>query len=260
MDPRPFPLPFSLGLWFIRTTSVKLKDVTTETPWHIRLPRTEHEHWFKNLVNLHDLTQHWIRDLQVDRPAHFLPRGLDENVRQHLWVLENLSSARLEQFLDDQSPGDFLSQLEKAIWAFQSWTLSQILGENKSQPNSPIKNLLEQTSWKAGRLISEARWKRLKTLGKLDLATLFFSLQDSPLSGYPHSRGNLVRRSTQKTVEIELRHCPHQLTFSEIQSHQDLLCQLHSQWCRGFIYTLNPQVIIEHTMSSPRCIQRWRIG
>ncbi len=231
-----------------------------ENPWHVRLPDSEHEQWFKNLVDLHELTNHWVRDLRVDRPAHFLTRGLSQDVLDHLWILDTLSGAKLTQFLEETQPEELLLQLEKTIWAVQSWTLNHILKEDVRSSTSPLKNLLEQTSWKAGRLSGENRWSRVKNFGQLDLAAVFFALQDSPLSGYPRSKGTLIRRATAEMVELELRHCPHQLALPEIRDNRDLLCQLHSQWCRGFVYTLNQRVSVEHSIGSPHCSQRWCFG
>ncbi len=233
-----------------------------ENPWHIRLPQASHDQWFKNLVDLHELTNIWINDLKVDQPSHVLTRGLSNEIRDQLWMLDTLAQANLDQFLDANQPHELLLQLEKTIWAVQSWTLQQILNDEALKPrsSSPIKNLLEQISWKAGRRIGETRWVQAKNFGQMDLAALFFALQDSPLSGSPQYPPSLIRRATPSVLEIELRHCPHQLPFAEIRSNEDLLCLMHSQWSRGFVYSLNQRVSIEHKIESPRCVQRWQLG
>ena len=231
-----------------------------ENPWHVRLPKAEHDQWFKNLIDLHELTNHWVRDLKVDRPAHFMPRGLSPEARDHLWILDTLSSAKLEHLLEESHPEELLPQLEKTIWAVQSWTLTHILKDDSKNSNSPLMNLLEQSSWKAGRMNGEARWGKTKNFGQFDLSAIYFAIQDSPLSGYPRSEAPLVRRATADRVEIELHYCPHQLSISEIRTQEDLLCRMHSHWCRGFVYTLNQRVSVEHSFGTPRCTQRWHLG
>jgi hypothetical protein len=234
--------------------------VSRENSWNVRLPKAEHDQWFKNLIDLHELTNHWVRDLKVDRPAHLMSRGLSPEVQSQLWILDTLSSVTLDQLLEETHPEEFLPQLEKTIWTVQSWTLNHILRKENQNLNSPIVNLLEQISWKAGRMNGESRWSKAKNFGRFDLSAIFFALQDCQLSGYPQSASPLIRRATHETVEIELHHCPHQLSISEINSNENLLCLLHSHWCRGFIYTLNQRVSVEHSTGTPRCHQRWQLG
>ena len=228
-----------------------------ETPWHLRQPRPEHEHWFKNLVDLHETTLHWIQDLKETAPSYSLTRGFDDTVIKHLWILESLGSSQLGQFLDGHQPEELLMELEKAVWTFHSWTVSRILAKNINPNITSLKNLLEQSSWKSGRQMGEARWAKTKNLGRFDLASIYFALQDSPLAHYPRSRTHLIRRATVNQVELELKSCPHQIGFPEIKENSDLLCQLHAQWCRGFVYSLNPRVTIEHETHPLRCTQKW---
>src|ERR1700744_252004 len=97
-------------------------------PWHLRLPTTQQYQWFKNLVDLHELTREWLKEIQTDRPAHLLTRGLSPEVSENLWMLDSLSQTEMERLLDDTSPDDTLSRLEHTVWAVQSWTLTHIYG------------------------------------------------------------------------------------------------------------------------------------
>lgn len=230
-----------------------------QNPWHLRLPQAQHYQWFKNLVDLHELTTLWIKDLQVDRPNYFLTRGLTSEMTENLWMLDSLSQTSLDELLDETDPHTLLTRLEKTIWTIQAWTLNHILSQTLPQVTSSLSSLIEQTSWKAGKSCAEKRWPKLQRLGSQDLSTILMALQDTPFSGYPHSSGFLVRRVTHESIEVELQACPHQQTFTETQPQATTLCQVHTQWCRGFGYALNQRTSIEHTVQSPRCLQRWTV-
>jgi hypothetical protein len=229
-----------------------------ENPWHLRLPTTEHHQWFKNLVDLHELTTSWLKEVQTDRPSHFLTRGLSTEVTENLWMLDSLSNTPMEKLLDDTQPQDMLGRLEQTVWAFQSWTLTQLYGKTTpSSTRNALDSMLEQASWKLGRSCVEARWRELAQTGNQDLRDILLALNDSPFSGYPKGEGFLVRRAIAKEIQIELRCCPHQVQYQEVKPVADRLCRLHSHWMRGFAYALNNRVSVEHLVQSPRCVQRW---
>jgi len=229
-----------------------------ENPWHLRLPSTEHYQWFKNLVDLHELTTDWLKEVQTDRPSHYLTRGLSPEVTENLWMLESLSKTEMERLLDDTQLDDMLGRLEQTVWAFQSWTLTNLYGRTTpSSTRNALDSLLEQCSWKLGRACVETRWPDLALKGKQDLRDILLALNDSPFAGYPQGDGFLVRRAIGSEIQIELRSCPHQIHYQEVKSVADRLCRLHSHWMRGFAYALNNRVSVEHVVQSPRCIQRW---
>lgn len=228
-----------------------------ENPWHIRYPSTEHYQWFKNLVDLHELTTHWIKEVQADRPSYLLTRGLSKEVSQNLWMLDSLSETPLEKLLDDTLPKEMLGRLEHTIWAVQSWTLSNLQERTTSSNRNSLDSLLEQVCWKLGKTSAETRWNQQCKKGNLPLREVMLSFNDSPLSGYPHSEGFLVRRAIQNEVQVELRFCPHQIPYPEVKAVADQLCHFHAQWMRGFAYALNHRTAVEHVVHSPRCFQRW---
>jgi hypothetical protein len=232
-----------------------------EHPWHLRLPTAENYRWFKNLVDLHELTTQWIQEAQTDRPSYTMTRGLSREVSENLWMLESLSALQLDQLLDDTLPQDTLGRLEHTIWAVQSWTVTHLYSKTNPNTNSSLDSILEQACWKLGKACVEARWPQLVKTQKLPLKNILLALNDSPFSGFPHGEGFLLRRATQNEIQVELRICPHQIHFTEVRPNSDQLCRLHAQWMRGFAYALNHRASLEHVIqgpkSIPRCIQRW---
>ncbi len=230
-----------------------------ENAWHVRLPKTEHLQWFKNLVDLHDLTTSWLKETQTERPSHLLTRGLHSEIGSNLWMLESLSTTRLENLLDETPVENLLTRLEKTIWVVQAWTLNSLRDRAQEKTLHALDSLLEQLCWKLGRKTAEIRWKKAlsKNTPTLNLQEVLLALNDSPFSGYPHSSGFLVRRSISQELFIEMRACPHRLTIPEVQAVADRLCQLHTDWIRGFVYALNNRIYVESQTCNPRCQQHW---
>jgi hypothetical protein len=229
-----------------------------ENPWHLRLPTTEHFQWFKNLVTLHELTLAWLQELRLDPSLEPYTRGLNPQVSENLWMLNQLSKKNMSDILDDTLPEDLLGRLEHCIWAVQASTLQILAGKNSENYSNPQKeNSLEQISWKFGIAAVEARWPELVRKGCKDLRDILLAMNDSPFAGYPRGGGFLVRRAIQTEIQLELRACPHQSHYYEVKSVADHLCRLHAYWIRGFAHALNKKVQIEHVVQSPRCLQRW---
>lgn len=227
------------------------------TPWHERLATHSHHRRFEYLVELHRLTETWLRELQVERPAHSLNRGLGPEVAGNLWMLENPSERGINALLDDTSAEDVLSRLERTIWAAQAYTLGQLLERTGAQERSVLDSILEQTSWKLGRAYAEKRWMHLSPENRQNLRRLLLAYSDTPFGSY------LVLRATEKEAQIELHHCPHQSVFSEVKRIANELCAIHHHWTRGFAYGLHHKLQVQHRMAQnsgeqiQRCGQRW---
>ncbi len=226
-------------------------------PWHLRLPTIENYQWYKNLVDQHELTECWLKEVQNDRPSHLLTRGLSSEITENLWMLESISKIELHQMIDDTQVEDMLGRLEHTIWAVQSWTLNALISHSTSATRNALDALLDQLSWKMGKISVESRWKKHTTQKQQDLRQILLCLKDSPFSGYPHVDGFLIKRASEKEVQIELRACPHQIHYRETKPIADRLCRLHTQWMKGFAYGLNSRISVEHVIQSPRCIQKW---
>ena len=231
-----------------------------EHPWHERTAGAKHYQWFQRLINLHELTQGWLKEMQVERPQHQLARGLQPQVSQNLWMLDFLSAGgpRMDNLLDDTSPEDILGRLEHTVWSVQAWTLMSSVERAPAETRQALESILEQSSWKLGRKCGEAAWPTLPIHARQDLRALLLALSPHVVSG-TGSDDFLLKRAVQSEVQVELKACPHHSRYLETAPMADLLCKLHAQWMRGFVYALNSRVTVEHLIRKKpqRCLQRW---
>src|SRR5579885_70624 len=235
-----------------------------EHPWHERTAGAKHYQWFSRLVSLHELTQGWLRELQVERPGHLITRGLKPQVSQNLWMLDFLSrpgskaGPSMDSLLDDTSPEDILGRLEHTVWSVQAWTLMSCVERAPADTRQALESILEQSSWKLGRKHGEAAWPSLPEHARQDLRALLLALSPHLVSGTGGDEF-LLKRAVQSEVQIELKSCPHRSRYLETAPIADLLCRLHAQWMRGFVYALNSKVTVEHMIGKAphRCLQRW---
>ena len=68
-----------------------------ENPWHLRHPNTFHYQWFKNLQELHHLTEEWAK-----RFSDHLPK-----------IPALLSTLEIE--IQETAPEEFLSELQYTV-------------------------------------------------------------------------------------------------------------------------------------------------
>jgi hypothetical protein len=216
-----------------------------EQPWHERRASAKHHQWFRDLVELHELTASWVKAARLEpAPPPVLP-----------------AEARLEELLDDTYPDDVLGRLDRAIWAAQARTLAEILGRapQGTPEGGVLVSLLEQACFNQGRRSAERRWPALQAEVRDDLRGLRLALVDSPFNGNPGREAFLVKRATASDVQLELRACPHQSGVPEAAAVADALCGLHLHWMRGFIYGLSTRATLERVGASRggRCVVRW---
>ncbi|MGZ3688760.1 MAG: hypothetical protein ACXVBW_10695 [Bdellovibrionota bacterium] len=232
-----------------------------ESPWHLRLPSAEHFQWFRNLVDMHEITTQWVRELREDRPEHGLTRGLSREVSENLWMLDSLSQMPMERLLDDTSPSDLLGRLDRTVWAAQAWTLANLFkpakGEKKATASMALESVLEQSCWRLGRACAEKRWPMSAGRTDADLRRIVLCLQDTPFAGYPRGEGFLVKRLIASEAQLELRSCPHRSLYPEVEPIADALCKFHSHWIRGYAYGLNNRASLDYLPGEPRCTFRW---
>lgn len=215
-------------------------------PWHVRRAGTEHLKWFQNLVDQHELTRSWIEDLKISRASNALTRGLSKEATENLWMLESLSDARLEEFLDDTSPDDLLGRLDHTVWAAQAATLQELFAKT-TDPDAlrALVSTLEQSSFKHGRRICETRWGSHPQLGNMPLPTVLAALWDSPFSGFPRKSGILNRRVTDQGFDVLWRASPYQSPYPEVRGIADHYCEILAQSVRGYVYVLNHHALLE---------------
>jgi hypothetical protein len=229
-----------------------------EQPWHLRRVTAKHEHWFRGLVDWHELTRAWVAELApADAPKGLhVSRGFDPVVAENLWMLESLADARLESLLDDTMPEDTLARLERTVWAAQAYTLVTLLERSREEDQPALYSKLESVSWKQGVACAKRRWPA-GLGGDPDLRALWLALGQSPFAPSTLEDSFLLRRAVRADAQLELRRCPHQQPFPEVRPVADLLCQLHTQYLRGFFYELCPPVAVESETATPRCRQKW---
>jgi hypothetical protein len=237
-----------------------------EQPWNTRRASTEHHQWYRNLADLHAITQSWMTELKSEQESHRIPRGASAEVADTLWMLEKLDevtkmsagSSGLEAMLDDTKPDDLLGRLERTVWAVQAWTLSSILERAKVSDRPAVLNQLEQSSWRSGKDCANARWPSVPEAVRLDLRQILLAMRDSPLSGGARAAAPLIIRALPNELQLELLSCPHESRYPEVAEVADSLCALHTHWQRGYAFAFNPKVSIEQTRpKGMRCQQRW---
>ena len=246
-------------------------------PWHIR--RCDHQDnlWFGRIIDLHAITIHWIKDLDFQASmTHQLVRALSPKTQERLSAIESLipspENARLEDFLEEQHPDEFLQRLQEIVLTVQAWVLRRILETSAETERDPIRNLLEQSSWKSGRKCAQIRWGLIPDAQRRDLRAVLDCLEASiPGVAAPIARPRrhfLIRRQVMDEMELELLSCPHRWNKPELIPVVDDLCRLRFHWTRGFLYGIHSQLTAEQTSPDPqtstptahsgaRCVQRW---
>ncbi len=229
---------------------------TASTPWNERSASADERLRFRDLVDLNELTLQWLRELHKE--SQVITRGLDKNISDELWMLESLKDTPIESFLDDTRTEDLLGRMHQTIWSVQGWTLEHLIERAAKTERAMLDSHLEQIAWKLGRQTGEARFgKMIAQLGPLPLERLPFALWHTPLSGRPRGEGFLVVRSVPSEIILELRDCPHQSPYPEVQAVADPLCKHHSHWLRGYAYALNHRITVRLDIAKPRCSHRW---
>ncbi|MGK5089825.1 hypothetical protein WDW86_19920 [Bdellovibrionota bacterium FG-2] len=232
-----------------------------EQTWNLRQATTHHFLSFQNLLDFHDLTSAWLKELNIERAPHLLSRGISHHYPESVAMLELLASRNLNALLDDTAPEDVLGRLENIVWIVQAWTLKSIVERSGVTPT--LESVLEQTSWKEGRRIGEQRWANRAHRGEADLRQLRLALADSPFRGNTFNRPVddlfIIKRALRHELSLELCVCPHRITVPEVQSVEDLLCRLHGQWMRGFLYALDNRILVKTEFAQPRCTQTWTL-
>jgi hypothetical protein len=235
-------------------------------PWNQRKALLTHHRWFRNLTDFQSITRSWLEESQGKRAPHQVERVAAAHFPENFKFLETLPDARLESLLDDTTPEDLLNRLEYSVWAAQAWTFASLMNHMAADEKEKLQSVLEQATWKQGRLVAEKRWSLAE---KQDLRALFLTLVDSPVALSLGEDAFLLRRGLSDDLEFEFRFCPHFSRFPEVKPVADELCFLHSAWIKGYIYGLNTQVKIEYrpaplaetqaSQTHSRCGQHWTL-
>jgi hypothetical protein len=232
--------------------------------WIERYPQTKDLIWFQNLRDLHGLTLEWIAELKAgDLQSYILncvPPKLAAEARDWLWNLEkwDASPAELHTLINDLSVKDYLLQMESMIKKTQAWCLAGSLASDGDRKITLSR--LEQASWRTGRTVGEKRWSSPYHRPDIaDLKTVFLTSIDGALHPNSALEPYLFQRLTRDSIRLELLECAHR--WPEISTHEfqfaSELCVLHSHWTKGFLYSLNPSIQLEHRVADTHCQQLW---
>lgn len=235
--------------------------LSRDTPWHLRAATYAEHRWFSNLVQVHELTIAWIRELNMDRAPYLMARGIHRDAAENLWMLQSLGpDTKLDSFLDETDPTDVLARLEHTVWAAQAYTLRKLLEKTPADHRAALESSLEQAAWKLGRRAAETRWSELQPQQRSDLRSLIHLFEDIPFYAPMNGEAVLLRRALRAEARVELLRCAHQLPIFEVAAVADELCSVHAHWARGFAYGLNQRSMMERISPGTvarRCELHW---
>jgi len=228
--------------------------------WLKRTPSAKDRLRYRCLIELHQITLEWITELKLPDLQKQIAMATEKTLpgSDHLWVFESWESARFEDVIDDLSPGDFLTEVEKAIQSIQKQVLDLALIHQPkgSEEFKVILSRMEQASWRSGRRTAELLWKDTQPQLLRDLKAIFLSTIETAIHPGKGLDAYLFSRVAAQRIELDLIDCPHHWVLQF--HHADELCWLHFHWLRGFVYALNPAVQIDQKtpgkyLSRTRC-------
>jgi hypothetical protein len=193
---------------------------------------------FKYLLELHELTTHWIHSIyyQAESP---ISRGLENKknlLSEFVFKLQLFNDPSLLYHILDDTAGSKLLKNEHSIQILQTWILNELTLNNT---NTRIIPHLQNLSWQLGYRHAE----RKHTDRSYTVEEIFYALQ----STYFCRHTQLTKRKTQHLVQTFLSHCPHTIV-SHTQIHlPQLLCSMHQAWIKGYTYYLNYHVHTQFT-------------
>jgi len=226
-----------------------------EPTWNRRSPRYEEEQAYQSLIEIHHITQLWLKAIEPNpnATAYRLERFVPPNLVQNLWLLQKLKldelPPELESVVDANSVREFIEEMEETIWIVQSSVLENAL-QNTTDPIG-LTNLLEQVTWEQGKKVAETRWPNFQS------KDFFEALQDSPLWD---KNAFLVERKTDSQVSFYWMKSPIAKASLKATPNVLILCQLYHQWIRGFFFGLSKSIQIEITPASLGGKKVWQIN
>lgn len=189
-----------------------------ENAWHIRPPSLDHYRKYKNLREIHALTQCWMEILPPEQRSA-PPFSVDIPLEEHIGHL---------------FPNAVLQSLEKEVIHFQKEAFISLVGADPEEHLSNAKiDPLKTKSYERGTSVAQQNQQqenpstlelRLSSLEK----TLLL-LKQIPFIASPF----LLIRRTETTAEIELK--------------MNTLYFLHLEWMRGFFTGYNSQIKIQYS-------------
>jgi hypothetical protein len=241
------------------------------SPWHTRIPLLEEDRRYKNLIDLHRLTQLWIKAAQPTEstnasssiPNYKITRFIPPELKQTLWLLEKLRLDRLppglETLVDASTVSEYLDELNETVQIVQSSILENLILEADSPNRSALLNQLEQVSWTYGKTIAEERWNAnhsFPAVSERGPIVFFEAFKNSPY--WSHEQSFLLNHAHSTQVSF------YWMTSPLIRNHaaaQDLmnLCHMHLHAIQGYFYGLSRSLRCEIIPSQLGSQRSWQI-
>ncbi len=198
-------------------------------PWHERKLSVCHLRTYRNLIELYALLDEWTKITQQKISLEILQK-LTPDLQTDLSL--DIPSKNLLHLLDDTYPEDVFSKLEHDILESHNLFASEAW---------PHQDSLSEISFARGKKCAEKRWPKPHSFRFSTLPDVFAGFYDSPWNDF-----------------FVIQSLPHELTFQTLSgSSQTLLCELYLSWTKGFIHSLNSQVLI--TYDPKGRIQKWQL-
>jgi hypothetical protein len=222
-------------------------------PWHLRSAKREHLQELRWLHLNYQESKIWQSDWSEliarenrlrneDFPVHSLNpiKRLDE-------LFEKDPTTAFQTAVGAKSQEIFLMELRKTVEQVRLWTLQVLKEKTLEKDQSALKSLLSTSSWNTGRNHSLTLWEDLPPEHRQNLKSLATTFQGSPKSPEFHF---LPVRQTATEVECVLQNCPHRRLKTVPREWVDWLCELETQWAKGWIYALHPGAKVEVTLGN----------
>lgn len=206
------------------------------------------------------MTDQWFTDAAVTETdtEHLLARVAAPEVKRvwdSLGTIKN-TLTQLEPLLQDELPAELVHRIERTVLGFQGAGLGLLLEKTPKSETPALINLLEQSSWRAGKSFAQQEWKHTRPLSLTDALSC---LRDSPLGAFEGMSRYLVVRATRTDLQLQVRSCAHHSTVPEVKKFAGTLCTLHARWVSGFVHALLPEVHVDHLCGNdgPYCSELW---
>ena len=228
----------------------KNSTLPSKTPlaqaWHERVPTYEEERRFYHLIDLHGITQAWLKELlphqaESDTRLYRMERISRPELAQNLWLLEKLKldqlPPRLSEVVEGSTVEEFLTELEETIWLVQLSTLENAMEHSKDREG--LLNVLDRVTWSYAKSLAEKRWPHFSETAPMKC---FKAFEASPLTS---KKGFLLESYNASSCSFYWLDSPH---ARESLARSPLLANLNSllfEFIRGYFYGLSRSVRVE---------------
>ncbi len=214
-------------------------EMQHEHPWNTRRITHTVQHQHRNLIEVHLMGHAWNAGLPSALQSKKIKNPFDQ-----------------EPYLDDDTfPEAVIQRLELQIWN----QLIDWLSTHLSQVETHLDSVLAKC-FQTGSDCAKKRWQ----LTALMRPTPLHALLNSPFSGSHQTHAFLVRRNTEHSCKVELLlpalHSVKALADTEKQNPvRSLLHSFISEWIRGYLTVITPQMDFRVIQLLPSCVIEWTV-